>query len=428
MRIVRHGRALALAAIVAGASTNAAVAAERRVAPGTPLQKVVAAADPGDLVLLEPGTHRGPLAIDRTLVLQGLPGAVVEGSGRGSVISVSAPDAVVRGLTVRGSGMVIADEDAGIFVDADADGAVIEGNRLEGNLFGIYLMGPENAVARGNTVIGRDDRPPAELGSGISLWNAPGSQVIDNEISLGRDGIFANTSRENVFRGNRISDLRFAIHYMYTNDSEVSGNVSTGNDVGFAIMFSHRLTVRDNLSVGDRDHGFLFNYANESGIEGNVVRKGGEKCVFIYNANGNRFDGNWFEGCAIGIHFTAGSERNRISGNAFVRNRSQVKYVGTRLVDWTADGRGNFWSDNPAFDLDGDGFADNPYRPNDVIDQVLWRNPLAKLLVTSPAVQTIRWAQSQLPALQPGGVIDTAPLMRPPEVPAAKAPLPGGGS
>ncbi len=140
--------------------------------------------------------------------------------------------------------------------------------------------------------------------------------------------------------------------------------------------------------------------------------------MFIYNANFNEFRGNRFEGCEIGIHFTAGSERNTITGNAFIGNRTQVKYVGTRFLDWSADGRGNYWSDNAAFDLDGDGIADQPYRPNDVIDQVLWRNPMAKLLVTSPAVQTIRWAQSQLPALQPGGVIDSAPLMRPPEAAA----------
>ena len=90
---------------------------------------------------------------------------------------------------------------------------------------------------------------------------------------------------------------------------------------------------------------------------------GGEKCVFIYNSNKNVFRGNWFEGCQIGIHFTAGSERNAISGNAFIGNRTQVKYVGTRYQEWSSSGRGNYWSDNPAFDLNGDGVADQPYRP-----------------------------------------------------------------
>ena len=75
--------------------------------------------------------------------------------------------------------------------------------------------------------------------------------------------------------------------------------------------------------------------------------------MFIYNANKNRFAGNWFEGCDIGVHFTAGSERNEITDNAFVANHTQVMYVGTRSLDWSVNGRGNYWSDNPAFDLNG---------------------------------------------------------------------------
>ena len=80
------------------------------------------------------------------------------------------------------------------------------------------------------------------------------------------------------------------------------------------------------------------------------------------------------------MHFTAGSEGNEITGNAFVNNRNQVKYVGSRFLDWSKDGRGNYWSDNPAFDLNGDGIADSPYRPNDVMDKVLWTVPNAKIL------------------------------------------------
>jgi nitrous oxidase accessory protein len=126
---------------------------------------------------------------------------------------------------------------------------------------------------------------------------------------------------------------------------------------------------------------------------------------------------NWFEGCPIGIHFTAGSEGNAMTGNAFVANREQVKYVGTRYLDWAHEGRGNYWSDNPAYDLDGDGIADRPYRPNDVMDQILWTLPAAKALIASPAVQVVRWAQARFPALHPGGVVDSAPLMRPARTP-----------
>jgi nitrous oxidase accessory protein len=165
---------------------------------------------------------------------------------------------------------------------------------------------------------------------------------------------------------------------------------------------------------GTDDHGVP---ASASLAPASGARIGPEKCVFIYNANQNRFLRNWFEGCEIGIHFTAGSERNEMVGNAFVRSRNQVKYVGTRYLDWSKDGRGNYWSDNPGFDLDRDGVADTAYRPNDLIDKVLWTAPRAKVLINSPAVQVIRWAQSQFPALLPGGVVDSHPLIAPPTPP-----------
>jgi nitrous oxidase accessory protein len=390
----------------------------------------------------------------RKLTLEGAPGAVLEGVGQGNVITVASPGAVVRGLTIRGSGMDLEEMNAGVFVEKTATGALIEGNRIEGNLYGIYLHGAKNAVARKNIIVGIKEGRVNEAGNGVSVWNAPGAKVLDNDIRFGRDGIYVVASKANVFKGNRFRDLRFAIHYMYTNDSEVSGNVSIGNTAGFAIMYSHRLKVTDNVSDGDRDRGLLFNFANGSEITGNEVRgrlqpaerwaspgmrgreaaehglpaadevhaptlaaaarNGPEKCVFIYNANKNRFRANRFEGCEIGIHFTAGSEGNEISGNSFINNRNQVKYVGTRYLDWSKDGRGNYWSDNPAFDLNGDGIADAAYRPNDLIDKVLWSVPQAKVLINSPAVQIIRWAQTQFPALLPGGVVDSHPLMSPP--------------
>jgi nitrous oxidase accessory protein len=404
--------------LAAGLVASGTVAAETiGVEPGSGgLAAAIAAAAPGDIVRLRAGTHAGPVTVDRAITLTGDPGAVIDGGGHGKVVVITAPGVVIRDVTIRGSGEKLETEDSGIFVEPTAAGAVIEGNRLQRNLIGIYLKGPENAIVRGNEIIGRQDLRMNERGNGVQLWNTPGSRVLDNDIRYGRDGIFVTTSKRNVFSGNRFRDLRFAVHYMYTDDSEISGNVSVGNHVGYALMFSHRLEVRENVSRGDRDRGILLNYANSSLIEGNVVEDGGEKCVFIYNSNKNRFSRNRFEGCDIGVHFTAGSEGNDITGNAFIGNRTQVKYVGTRWLEWSEDGRGNYWSDNPAFDLNGDGIADAPYRPNDLVDRVVWSYPLAKLLLNSPGVQVLRWAQSRFPALHPGGVVDSAPLMQPPGI------------
>src|SRR4029078_9227033 len=103
--------------------------------------------------------------------------------------------------------------------------------------------------------------------------------------------------------------------------------------------------------------------------------------VSRYNTNHNKCLDNWFELCAIGVHFTAGSEGNEITGNAFVSNANQVKYVGTRHLDWSIGGRGNYGSKNPESDRNGDGIADTASRPNDLIDRVLWTAPAAKVLI-----------------------------------------------
>lgn len=387
-------------------------------ATGGALSNAIDAANPGDTLRIDAGIHSGPYIIEKSLILEGEPGAIIDGGGKAQVLVITQPDSVVRNLTIQNSGRSLATEDSGVYVKKTAVGSVIENNVIRSSLIGIYLKGAKDTIVRGNKVFGLTDMRVNERGNGIQIWNSPGAIIEDNEIRDGRDGIFVTTSKKNIFRRNFFERTRIAVHYMYTNNSEVSENISNGNHVGYALMYSKKLKVRDNLSNGDRDHGILLNYANRSVLERNVVKDGKTKCVFIYNSSRNAFRQNHFQGCGIGIHFTAGSERNLFSENAFIANRHQVKYVGSRWLDWSDEGRGNYWSDNAAFDLNADGLADTPYKPNDMIDEILWAYPTAKLLLNSPAVRTLRWAQRQFPALYPGGVIDTAPLMQPPKLAA----------
>lgn len=371
-------------------------------------------AEAGDtLRLSENALYEGAIEISIPLTIIGN-GATINGQNTGSVITVTAEGVTLQNLTVVGSGSGGEGLDAGITLSKTAHGAVVEGNRVLGNLVGIDVHGARNALVAGNIIEGRQDARMNDRGNGVYVWNAPGLRMIGNDVRYGRDGVFVNVSRDNEFTGNRFRDLRFAVHYMYANNSVVSGNISIGNHLGYAIMYSDNVRIEGNYSLGDRDHGIMMNYTNKSEVLNNTIHQGGEKCVFIYNAHRNNLSGNVFQGCQIGIHFTAGSERNDIFGNAFMGNRTQAKYVGSKWVEWSFDGMGNYWSDQSAYDLDGDGIADSAHRPNDIMDQVLWSQPAAKSLLGSPAVQLIRWSQSAFPAMLPGGVIDRAPLMQPP--------------
>lgn len=398
-------------------------AAERAVVPGAgSLAEAIAGAQPGDVLRLTDGAYGGPVAIDRPLTITGPRAAVVDGLGHGSVVTITAPDVTLSGFTVTGSGRVNQDLDSGVKIVQGADRARVENLLVIDNMHGIDVHGGRDAVISANEIVGTRSPRMNERGNGIYVWNSPGTLLEDNVIRYGRDGIFSNASADSIYRGNIMRDLRFAVHFMYTRNTVVSDNISIGNHLGFAIMFSNRAKISNNLSLGDREHGLMLNYANNADVSGNLVRGGTKKCLFIYNAHKNLIWGNRFEGCGIGIHFTAGSEKNVLTGNAFIGNREQVKYVGTRNMEWSHEGRGNFWSDHPAFDLNGDGIADGFYRPNDLMDQILWSQPAASLLTGSPAVQIVRWSQRDFPATLPGGVRDSAPLMRaltipvPPEI------------
>ena len=400
--------------LLLGSMVQTAFATVINVSAQDNLNDALARAQAGDTLKLASGTYKTKLYIDKPITIEGPAdrSAKIVGDRSGRTIAVHAPDVTLRNLTVSNSGLSLPAMDAGIYLEETASRALIEHNNVLDNSVGVYIHGAAESMVRENKIVGEATLRVNERGNGVTVWNAPGAQVVDNDISKGRDGIFSNTSTNNTYKGNRFSDLRFAVHYMYTNDSEVSNNISVGNNMGYVLMFSERLKVYGNIAVGSRDQGIMLNYVNYSDINDNIINKAG-KCVFAYNANFNKIFDNHFENCQIGIHFTAAIEGTSLFNNSFINNESQVKYVSTRFLDWGEGGRGNYWSDNSAFDLDGDGFGDNAYRPNGIIDQIIWRAPVSRLLMNSPAVSIVKWAQSQFPAILPGGVIDSKPLMKP---------------
>jgi nitrous oxidase accessory protein len=409
----------ALAALLLAAPARAATLDVAAV-PGA-LAKALDRAKAGDTLVLAPGRHLGPVTLAKPVALRGLPGAVIEGDGSGSVVHVTAHGVTLDGLTIRKSGIRVTEYDGAVFVEQGADGFVATGNNLEDNLFGIVLHGANGARIRDNAIAGRTDVYETERGNAIHLWNVKDTEITSNRLRGGRDGIFVDVSHGNLIQGNDIRGVRFAVHYMNSNRGRVFDNVSVGNKLGFALMYSNNLDIRRNLSVADDDHGLMLHSAHYGKLVGNVVRDGrGEKCFFVYASTGAEIRDNRIEGCQLGLHFTGGSEKGTISGNAFVNNRTQVKYTGMITYEWSDGTRGNYWSDNAAFDLDGDGMADTAYRPNSIMDRLVWRYPLSKLLLSSPLMEALRVAQSQFPALMPGGVIDSHPLMAPPPNPLAE--------
>ncbi len=129
-------RLLLLVTLIASAAAADDVPVPAR---GGALQTAIAGAAPGDVLILAPGRHDGPVTLAQPITLDGQGKATIDGGGQGSVITVTGEDITVRGLTVTGSGSDHQTIDSGVQLTKTARRAVVEGNRILGNLYGVDI-------------------------------------------------------------------------------------------------------------------------------------------------------------------------------------------------------------------------------------------------------------------------------------------------
>lgn len=391
--------------------TANALAAQWTVHPGESVAAAVKAAQPGDTVRIERGYYTEHVLIDKPLHLQGIDRPTLSGGHQDDVIRVRAQDVTIEGLIVRDSGHDLTAQNAGIYVQPGSDRIAIRNNVLVYNLFGIWLEKLKDPEVSNNLIAGLRDVASAQRGNGIQLYNTSGARIIGNRISYARDGIYVDVSHHALFRGNVMHNLRYGTHYMTSNDNLWEDNESYHNRGGLALMEVRRQVVRNNRAWGNSDHGIMLRTIVDSRIENNVVA-GNDRGFFIYDAESNTISGNRVIGNRVGAHVAAGSIHNDVDANDFIQNREQVRYVATRDEQWGVK-QGNFWSNYAGWDADGDGMGDVPYEANDVVDRLSWQHPLMKLLLNSPAVQSLRLIARQFPLLRSPSIVDKHPRMRP---------------
>jgi nitrous oxidase accessory protein len=401
----------ALLAACLALSVTVASGAVLLVKPGQSIGAAIRAAQPGDTVQVARGFYAEHLMIDKPITLQGLDRPTLSAQGSGDVIRVRSADVQIRGFIVRDSGVDLGAQNAGIYFEPGSDRALVSDCALVYNLFGVWLEQSKDAIVVRNVITGKRDLLSAARGNGIQVFNMNGVQILDNNISFARDGIYVDVSSNALFRGNKIHHLRYGTHYMNTNHSTWENNESYLNRGGLALMEVRDLTVRNNMAWGNTDHGIMLRTIQDSVIENNVVAGNG-RGLFIYDAEYNIVRANLVIGNRVGIHLTAGSGNNKVDGNDFINNQEQVKYVAARDVEWGRT-RGNYWSNYNGWDQNADGIGDMAYEANDVVDRLNWQYPLLKLLLSSPSIQTLRFVARQFPVLRAPSIVDKSPRMQP---------------
>ncbi len=382
-----------------------------RVDAGGSIQQAIDAAVPGTVIEIARAHYRENLRIDRPLTLRGLDRPTISGGLTGDTIRVASPGVTIEGLIVRDSGSSLLHQNAGIYIQPGAHGAVVRHCDLVYNLFGLWIEKADDVRVEGNLITGKRDFASSQRGNGIQLYNTRRARILDNAISFVRDAIYVDVSHHAEFRGNRLHHARYGTHYMNSYFNVWEDNDVWLNRGGLALMEVRDQVVRHNRVWANSDHGIMLRTIQRATVEENVVA-GNARGFFIYDAQDNTLRGNLVVDNLVGVHLSAGSVRNQVERNEFIANREPVRYVGSRDEIWGA-GEGNHWSSYVGWDRDGDGVGDVRYEANDVVDRLAWQYPGVKLLLASPAVQALRLVAQQFPVLRAPSVVDPLPRMRP---------------
>jgi nitrous oxidase accessory protein len=335
---------------------------------------------------------------------------VLDQGGERGIMLVTADDVTVRGFVFRNVATSYVEDRAAIRVD-QAHGCTIDHNRFEDTFFGIYLARSSDCRIASNVIRGHAVRETS-AGNGIHLWTSRRITIEDNEISGQRDGIYFEFVHEsNVLRNVSTGNVRYGLHFMYSDDCRYVGNQFRKNGSGVAVMYTKRVTMTGNRfedNWGAASYGLLFKEISDATLEGNsfihnttaLVADGANRIVavnndFINNGWAVRLDASTVDG-----RF----ERNDFIGNSFA--------LATDSREPSTTFTGNFWDEYRGYDLDRDGVGDVPYHPVSLFSVIVARQPAALILMRSVFTTLLDGAERVLPSLTPEVLVDRAPAMR----------------
>lgn len=376
------------------------------------LRAVIEQAAPGDTILVSGTVNEGTVRVDKSLVLVGTTRAVIDGGGQGDALYITADHVTVKGFTIRGSRRSNLDDMAGIKVN-ECRGTVIADNVLDRCFFAIYLSGSKDALIEGNTVLGEPGEEE-HMANGIHLWKCGNATIRNNRVEYHRDGIYFEFVTDSHISGNTTKhNLRYGLHFMFSNRDAYEDNHFEDNGAGVAVMFSKEIAMRRNRFIANRGasaYGLLLKEINDGEIEGNTFQDN-TTGIMVDGCNRINVHDNVFRLNGWALRLFANAIDCDFRGNTFAGNTFDVSTNGS-LTPNTMNG--NYWDRYSGYDLDRDGYGDVPHRPLGFFTLLVEMQPYAMVFSRSLFVSLLDRAERLIPSLTPESMKDDRPLMRPP--------------
>ena len=378
----------------------------------TSIQMALLNAVRGDTILVEKGIyHEKNIVIKKSIILLGLDLPVLDGENKFEIISIKANGVVVDGFRIIHSGVSSIEDFAGIKI-YNARDVIIRNNKLEDTFFGIYSQYGLNCIIEKNTLRSYS-KQEHQTGNGIHCWKSDSMRIIANTITGHRDGIyFEFVTNSVIWRNISEKNLRYGLHFMFSNNDEYISNIFKDNGAGVAVMFSKNVKMIHNYfeeNWGDGAYGLLLKEITDSYIETNRFVK---NTIGIYMEGASRIqlEKNVFESNGWAMKIQASCMDVAVTNNNFVSNTFDVGTNGSLVLNTFNN---NYWDKYEGYDLDKNKLGDIPYRPVSLYAMIIDQNPTAMILFRSFMASLLDKTEKILPTLTPEHLKDDHPLMKP---------------
>lgn len=374
------------------------------------IQKAIDIASSGDKIFIQKGVYKeNDIQLNKSLHIYGEEGTVIDGQNISGVFYITANNFSLKDLKIINIGVSYISDHAAIKTSR-VENFTIENIILEQVFFGILLEKSHHGKVM-NCYINSIPKDEANSGNGIHLWHCSNIEVGGNEVFGMRDGIYFEFVSESRVHDNLSHDnIRYGLHFMFSNKDSYVNNEFRNNGAGVAVMFSKLIEMYNNkfmLNWGSASYGLLLKEITDAEIyknlfEQNTIGIKGEGCSRI-NYTNNTFSRN---GWAIKI--AGACYKNIFEKNDFLNNSLDLAY-NTKINDNKFNN--NYWSEYTGYDLDNNGIGDVPYRPVKLFSYIVNRTPEALVLLRSLFVDIINFSEKVSPVFTPDNLMDTNPIM-----------------